>query len=114
MAMPHTQLGMGVLDVGPCIHRAGDAAPSPALLAYTLPTSARCRGAQRSLQAWWAVPVPQLPGPLGREQLQPAPAMLGAMGGGGAMLGKDRACSWQRAQLEQMFSRRTQGPHLRI
>lgn len=40
--------------------------------------------------------------------------MLGAMGGGGAMLGKDRACSWQRAQLEQMFSRRTQGPHLSI
>lgn len=30
------------------------------------------------------------------------------------MLGEDGACSWQRAQLEQMFSRRTQGPHLSI
>lgn len=81
-----------------------------------LPPPHQCTmtGGPKDPPAQQAVPVPRVPGPVGREQLHPALAGLEAMGRGGATLGENGACGWQRAQLEQMFPRRTQGPRLSI
>lgn len=81
----HTQcpwLGTGLLDVGPSICGAGAAAPSPALPACPISAGAQCWGVKMSPQAWWAVPVAQLPGPI-PGPIRAAPACAGWAGSNG-------------------------------